>query len=91
MHARKDAELASCYRRVLEVAHEHGLTRLAFPSISTGAYRFPLDRAARIAARTLRQEAARISGFAERRIVLVDDATLAVHERALAEHGAGEV
>lgn len=91
VRARKDAELASCYRRVLEVAHEHGLTRLAFPSISTGAYRFPLDRAARIAARTLRQEAARIGGFAELRIVLVGDATLAVYERALAEHGAGEV
>src|SRR5205809_4806675 len=41
--------LASCYRRSLEVAAENGLRTVAFPSISTGAYRFPLERAAPIA------------------------------------------
>lgn len=47
--------LASCYRRSLEVALEHGLRTIAFPCISTGAYRFPADRAAAIAVRTVRE------------------------------------
>jgi O-acetyl-ADP-ribose deacetylase (regulator of RNase III) len=45
----EDALLASCYRTSLELAAEHGLRTIAFPSISTGAYRFPVKRASRIA------------------------------------------
>ncbi len=45
----EDELLASCYRSCLALAVEHGLKTIAFPSISTGAYRFPMDRAARIA------------------------------------------
>jgi O-acetyl-ADP-ribose deacetylase (regulator of RNase III) len=41
------AQLASCYRRSLEVARDHGLTRIAFPSISTGIFGYPLHQAAR--------------------------------------------
>ena len=41
--------LASCYRNSLAVAREYGLASIAFPAISTGAYGFPPDRAARIA------------------------------------------
>lgn len=48
-HKGEDELLASCYRRSLEIAVAHGLTTIAFPSISTGAYRFPLQRACRIA------------------------------------------
>jgi O-acetyl-ADP-ribose deacetylase (regulator of RNase III) len=47
----EDELLASCYRNSLSLAEEHGLKRIAFPSISTGAYGFPMDRAARIAVR----------------------------------------
>ena len=42
-------KLASCYRRSLEVAVENGIRSVAFPSISTGVYHFPLEQAARIA------------------------------------------
>ena len=83
--ARREDELASCYRRCLEVADEHGLRRLAFPSISTGAYRFPLDRAARIAIGSLRETAARLGGKWQLRLVLFDDETLAAYEAALGE------
>jgi O-acetyl-ADP-ribose deacetylase len=41
--------LASCYRNSLKLAKEHGLKTIAFPSISTGAYRFPIEFAAPIA------------------------------------------
>ena len=46
----EDEALASCYRRALQLAQECGCRSIAFPSISTGAYRFPLERAAKIAA-----------------------------------------
>jgi O-acetyl-ADP-ribose deacetylase (regulator of RNase III) len=46
--------LASCYRRSLEVADELGARSVAFPAISTGAYRFPPDLAAQIAVDTVR-------------------------------------
>lgn len=46
--------LASCYRRCLEIAGERAMRRVAFPAISTGAYRFPAERAATIAVSTTR-------------------------------------
>jgi O-acetyl-ADP-ribose deacetylase (regulator of RNase III) len=45
----EDEALASCYRRALELCRAHALASVAFPAISTGVYRFPADRAARIA------------------------------------------
>ena len=43
--------LAMCYRNCLEVALQHGIKTIAFPSISTGAYGFPVEPASRIAIR----------------------------------------
>ena len=50
-----DALLASCYRRCMELAREHDVESIAFPAISTGVYRFPGERAARIAVGTVRE------------------------------------
>ncbi len=47
-------KLASCYRRSLEVAIENNIRKIAFPSVSTGVYHFPLDLAAQIAVSTVR-------------------------------------
>jgi O-acetyl-ADP-ribose deacetylase (regulator of RNase III) len=46
----EDELLASCYRSCFLLAEQHGIRTIAFPSISTGAYGFPMDRAVRIAA-----------------------------------------
>jgi O-acetyl-ADP-ribose deacetylase (regulator of RNase III) len=51
----EDEALASCYRRSLEVAVANGVRTIAFPAISTGAYGFPPDRAARIAVHEVRR------------------------------------
>ena len=50
--------LASCYRTALTLAVEQRLASIAFPAISTGIYRFPADRAARIAVGTVAAEVA---------------------------------
>ena len=43
------ALLASCYSSCFDIANQHGLKSIAFPAISTGAYRFPMEQATRIA------------------------------------------
>jgi len=50
---REEDLLASCYRRAVELAAANGLASIAFPAISTGVYRFPPDRAARVAIGTV--------------------------------------
>ena len=49
----EDALLASCYSTAIGLCRDHNLTSIAFPAISTGAYRFPPDRAAEIAIKTV--------------------------------------
>ncbi|MBJ7614520.1 MAG: O-acetyl-ADP-ribose deacetylase [Candidatus Dormibacteraeota bacterium] len=65
------AQLASCYRRSLEIADEIGARSIAFPAISTGVYGFPSEQAARIAVGTVRStetavELVRLVAFDER-------------------------
>ncbi len=51
--ADEDRLLAGCYRNSLELARQHQIRSIAFPSISAGAYRFPFDLAAKIAIETV--------------------------------------
>jgi O-acetyl-ADP-ribose deacetylase (regulator of RNase III) len=62
----EDDLLASCYRTALSLAAGHRLTSIAFPAISTGVYRFPPDRAARIAVGTVAAEMAHAPAGIER-------------------------
>ncbi|MBI1243515.1 MAG: O-acetyl-ADP-ribose deacetylase [Alphaproteobacteria bacterium] len=57
-NAREDALLQSCYRNVMALARRHGVRSIAFPAISTGVYRFPVDRATAIAVSTVHVELA---------------------------------
>jgi len=76
--------LASCYRSALELARQHSLKTVAFPSISTGAYRFPVERAAQIAIATVKAFLKENPGCFERIIfVLFSAGDREVYEKAL--------
>jgi O-acetyl-ADP-ribose deacetylase (regulator of RNase III) len=85
-----DAELlASAYRSTLTLATQHGLKTLAFPSISTGAYGYPVGQAAPIALRTVSEFLAQHPEIEQVRFVLWDAATLAAYERAASQLAKG--
>jgi len=67
--------LASCYRESIEVADDHGIRSLAFPSISTGAYGYPVVEAAEIAVRTVANSLPSCAHLELVRFVLFDIAT----------------
>lgn len=79
----EDQVLANAYRNSLKLAKERGIRTISFPSISTGAYRFPVDRAARIALTAVKEFLATEGGFDEVRFVLFSEADLKVYEGAL--------
>jgi O-acetyl-ADP-ribose deacetylase len=78
----RSATLASCFRESLRVADELGARTVAFPAVSTGVYGWPVDDAARIALRTVRDTPSQV---AEARFVLFDARALAAFEEALSE------
>ena len=77
------ALLASCYRRSLELAIEYRLQSIAFPSISTGIYGYPVDRAAEVALATVRGVIARPGPLREVIFCCFSAADLAVYARLL--------
>ncbi|GAC1502233.1 MAG: O-acetyl-ADP-ribose deacetylase [Steroidobacteraceae bacterium] len=77
--------LASCYRRSLELAAQHGLTELAFPCISTGIYGYPIDLAANIAVATVRSSIRALRGFHRVIFCCFSEGDLHVYQRVLAE------
>jgi len=83
----EDQALASCYARAIELCQNHRLTSVAFPAISTGIYRFPADRAARIAIATTVE--ALTSAPAIRRLIFCcfSNDSAALHAQVMAEFG----
>lgn len=81
----EDKVLARCYARALELAVEKGARSIAFPAISTGAYRFPKELAARIAVDTVRDFTARHADKLDRVVFCATgDANIAALTGALA-------
>ena len=77
--------LAGAYRNSMEIAHENGIRSIAFPSISTGAYRFPLREAAPLALSAILEALGRLPGFSLIRFVLFDREAMKAYSRALEE------
>lgn len=65
----EDDLLASCYRKSLELAAQHGARTLAFPQISTGAYGFPAERACAIAVAAIAETLTRLPSVVQVRCV----------------------
>ncbi len=79
--------LASCYRRAIELAAEHGCERVAFPAISTGVYGYPLEAGARVAIAATREAMERHPEVTEARFWLFGDDAYAAFEAAVSASG----
>lgn len=77
-------QLASCYRKCLQLAAERDLRTVAFPAISTGIYGYPLEEAAQIAVGEIRRFLDHPSSVEEVRMVLFGNEAMRAFERALA-------
>jgi O-acetyl-ADP-ribose deacetylase len=76
--------LASCYRRAMEIAAAKGVTSMAFPSISTGIYGYPVGLAAQVAVASVRQALQQPSSVEEVVFCCFSAQDLAVYEGLLA-------
>jgi O-acetyl-ADP-ribose deacetylase len=81
----EDDLLASCYRNCFALVESHGIKTVAFPSISTGAYGFPMDRAARIAMREAKNFLERNRSVEQVTLVCFGATALEIHQAALRE------
>lgn len=79
----EDSLLASCYRSCLRIAEENGCRSVAFPSISTGVYHFPLDRAAAIAGKEIIDFLKTAKVVEQVTMVCFDSRTEAAYRKAL--------
>jgi O-acetyl-ADP-ribose deacetylase (regulator of RNase III) len=79
----EDRLLASCHRRALRLADEHGVQVIAFPAISTGAFGYPVAEAARVALSATVDAAPRLDHVREVRFVLWSDSDLNAFRAAL--------
>jgi O-acetyl-ADP-ribose deacetylase (regulator of RNase III) len=77
--------LASCYRECIRLAEQLKLTSLAFPSISTGAFGYPVHEAAEIALRAVAEALSKSTHLRELRFVLFDERTFDAYARAARE------
>ncbi|MEM2865777.1 MAG: O-acetyl-ADP-ribose deacetylase [Candidatus Hadarchaeales archaeon] len=82
---REPQMLARAYRSCLQLAVSRGIRRLSFPSISTGAYGYPVEKASRVALRTVKEFLEKEDRLEEVRFVLFTEGDLKVYEEAARE------
>jgi O-acetyl-ADP-ribose deacetylase (regulator of RNase III) len=83
----EDEALASCYARAIELGQARGLASIAFPAISTGVYRFPVDRAAQIAVATTSNALAAAPSVKQIIFCCFSNESARLHARAIAGLG----
>lgn len=84
-----DILLAKCYENALALAEEHRIESLAFPAVSTGAFGFPMEAAARIALKTIVEHAPGLASVRHIRFVLHGKADQELHAGILEELAGG--
>jgi O-acetyl-ADP-ribose deacetylase (regulator of RNase III) len=77
--------LASCYRRSIALAQEHGVESIAFPSISTGIYGYPIELAAKVAVATVLDAVREAASLRDIIFCCFSPADLAVYQAALGD------
>ena len=84
-HRGEDELLAGCYRSSLALAEQHGVKTIAFPSISTGAYGFPMERAAHVAVTEIKTFLERKSSIEKVLLVCFGKGAFEIHRQAVRE------
>src|SRR5919202_717386 len=79
----EDELLTRCYRNTLLLAEEHDLESVAFPSISTGAFGYPVEEAAEVALRTVLESAENLQSIRRIRFVLYGEENFEAYKRVL--------
>lgn len=79
-----DALLADCYRHAIELAEQYDIESLAFPSLSTGAFGYPMAEAARIALATVMKASDGCHQLKQVRFVLFNERDTELHRKTLA-------
>ena len=80
-----DELLANCYKNALYLAEDHQIERIAFPAISTGAFGYPMNDAARVAFKTVKERVDTLEYVSLIRFVLFSEGDIAVHEDVMEE------
>lgn len=81
----EDELLANCYTNALAIADDKQLESIAFPSISTGAFGYPMDEAAKVALQTLKNEMPALRSIQLIRLVLWGEEAMRIFEKAMDE------
>jgi O-acetyl-ADP-ribose deacetylase (regulator of RNase III) len=81
----EDKLLADCYRNSLELAEENEIESIAFPAISTGAFGYPVKKAAKVALTTIIDTIPELEKVKKIRFVLYGESDFEVHKETLEE------
>lgn len=77
--------LSNCYKNALQLAEKHEIGRIAFPSISTGAFGYPMADAAKVAFRTVKERAPDLTSVTLIRFVLWGEEAMEIHREVMEE------